>query len=396
MVQDFSQEPGSRRAPMYGRIRLGQNCFAAFSVLGGVQSLMRKLTQWTLYLVMLLTCAPLYAVTATDFYVGLLRRGVADVEAGRDELAVTPLRLAAFGLVDSIDHYETAQAYLVVALERMNKSEAARDAALRIVAAERVERRFAALALPAAIRASFATSARKLLPSAEAAQLLTMPSATRTPPPQMSAKPATPRVETQVETAKKPAAEPPKKTAEAPSHPPNRQVEETPAPATTAASSPSASTRRVEEAKTPPKPAPPAAKPVQVQTTHTAQQPAKPAVDSAARLAAGERALVGANLPEARKIYRELLEGGPLDRPTWIRIAEGLYRSRDFSGALTVFQRIGALRPGEEAYRYYVAVALYETGQHDAAKRELAAALPFIEVTPDVQRYRDKIDAGRH
>lgn len=380
MVQDFSQKPGSRRAPMYGRIRLGQNCFAAFSVLGGVQSLMRKLTQWMLYLVMLLTCAPLYAVTATDFYVGLLRRGVAEVEAGREELAVTPLRLAAFGLVDSIEHYETAQTYLVVALERMNQSEAAREAALRIVAAERVERRFAALALPAAIRASFATSARKLLPSAEAAQLLTIPSTTRTPPPQMSAKPATPRVETQVETAKKPAAEPPKKTAQAPSRPASRPqshpVEEKPAPATTVASSSSASTRRVEEAKTPPKPAP-------------------PAVDSAARLGAGERALVGANLPEARKIYRELLEGGPHDRATWIRIAEGLYRSRDFSGALTAFQRIGALRPGEEAYRYYVAVALYETGQHDAAKRELAAALPFIEVTPDVQRYRDKIDAGR-
>ena len=78
-----------------------------------------------------------------------------------------------------------------------------------------------------------------------------------------------------------------------------------------------------------------------------------------------------------------------------IRIGEGLYRSRDFAPALTAFRRLGTLRPGEEPYRYYIAVALFETGDFAGAKRELTTALPFIEITPDVQRYRVKIEAAR-
>ena len=40
-------------------------------------------------------------------------------------------------------------------------------------------------------------------------------------------------------------------------------------------------------------------------------------------------------------------------------------------------------------------VAAYETGQYERAKRELASALPHIEATADVQRYRVKIEAAR-
>jgi len=49
---------------------------------------------------------------------------------------------------------------------------------------------------------------------------------------------------------------------------------------------------------------------------------------------------------------------------------------------------------GEEPYRYYLAVACYETGQYGAAKRELASVLPFIEVTPDVALYQSRIAAA--
>ncbi|MGZ5444742.1 MAG: tetratricopeptide repeat protein [Thermoanaerobaculia bacterium] len=419
---------------------------------------MRKFTLWTLLLVMVSTCVPIFAATATEFYVELLRRGIAEVEAGRDEAAVTPLRLAAFGLVESIEHYETAQVYLVIALDRMNQPDGARDAALRIIAAERVERKFASLALPAPIRAAVMASARKLLPSSDVALLLTPSPAQSTLPPQMSARPP-------VEAPRK-VVEPPKKVVEAPkkvAESSSRQVDEKPVATTPAQpampTQSSSTTRPLDDAKIPPAPkpapvqaqttptqssttrpldgskTPPAPKPapVQAQTTPTqsattrqlddaktppapkpapvqtqpkptqssttppkpAPAPAKPTIDVPARLAAGERALIAANLAEARKIYRELLEAGGYDHSTWIRVAEGLYRSRDFSGALSAFQHVGTLRPGEEAYRYYVAVALYETGQYEPAKRELAGALPYIEVTPDVQRYRAKIDGAR-
>jgi hypothetical protein len=112
------------------------------------------------------------------------------------------------------------------------------------------------------------------------------------------------------------------------------------------------------------------------------------------RLTVSERALNGGNLVDARRLYRELLAAPGLDHDTLIRVAEGLYRSRDFSGALNAFNRVGALRRGEEPYRYYIAVAAFESGDIGRAKRELAAALPYIEITPDVARYRSKIESA--
>ena len=352
---------------------------------------MRKHIHWTLLFAMSM-CAPIViAATATDFYVELLRRGTAEVEAGRNETALTPLRLAAFGLVDNIEHYETAQAYLVVALDRMNQSEQAREAVLRIVAAERVERKFASLRLPEAIRAAFGTAAKKVLSPAEATALLTPPAKSptqTTTQPQTSSK--VPQVDVKVDVPKvaestsRQVDEKPKPVAESTS----RRVDEKPKPVvpatTTKTTTPPASsstTRRLEDSKTPPKPEPKAAPPARI--------------DVPSRLAAGDRALAAANLGDAKKIFRELLSAAGHDHATWIRVAEGLYRSRDFAGSLAAFQHIGALRPGEEAYRYYIAVAYYETGQHDKAKRELAAALPHIEITPDVERYRAKIDGAR-
>jgi hypothetical protein len=113
------------------------------------------------------------------------------------------------------------------------------------------------------------------------------------------------------------------------------------------------------------------------------------------RLAAAERALNGANLNDARRGYRELLAAPGLDHDSLIRVAEGLYRARDFASALSAFNRIGALRRGEEPYRYYVAVAAYETGDYGRAKKELTAALPYIEITPDVARYRTRIEGAQ-
>ncbi len=321
---------------------------------------MRKLIQSTLLLVAILASAPAFAATATDFYVSLLRRGAADVEAGRNAEAVTVLRLAAFGLVDSIPEYETALAYLAVAHDRLKEQNRVRDTAVRILSAERIERRFAGLPLPAAIRSAFEAAARKVLTSAEVASLSApVPApATVTPP--------------RTESTSRPVVESPSK------------------PATTTTTT-NSSTTPAQPKPEPPKPAP--AKPQPQPQTSAPARP--PVVDVNARLAAGERALGATNLNEARRIYRELLEQPNLDHGTWIRIAEGLYRSRDFANTLVAFQRAGALRPGEEAYRYYIAVANYETGQIERAKRELAAALPHIELTADVQRYRAKIEGAR-
>jgi tetratricopeptide (TPR) repeat protein len=336
---------------------------------------MRKLFTTSLLFVLLSASVPARASTATDFYLELLRRGTAEVDAGRYDSSITALRLAAFGLIDSIEQYEIAQAYLAVALDKLGQQEEARRSALRIVTAEGIERRFASAALPATIRTAFMTVARKVLSASEVATLTsaapvpaTVPrsngmSSSTSPvsPPQTKPSVTTPRQETRTV----------------------RFSEPEPAPARQAVTPPQA---RVEA----PKPPVTAAKPQTAQTTVSAQ------ADVASRVAAAERALGAANLTEASRIYRDVLTTPSLDRATLIRIGEGLYRARDFAQALTAFRRLGALRAGEEAYRYYIAVALYETADLVAAKRELAAALPYIEITPDVQRYRAKIEGTRN
>ena len=412
----------------------------------------------SLFFFMLTACMPLAASTATDFYLDLLQRGTSEVDAGRYDTSITPLRLAAFGLVDSIEHYETAQAYLLVALDKLGKQDEARKAGQRIVAAEGIERKFATLALPAPIRTAFSTAARKLLSTSDVALLTAPPQASIVPKPRTL--PQTPATTKPNGTPAAPAAAPPSispipekepaklpvtqtQATQKPSLPTQRadppKVVENPKPAQqtpprkdppkTSASAPAlngGSSQKPSVAETParndppkvsqaPKPSPAVTKPaavappkstpaapkpqpaqtvLQPQIRTTPPQPARADVPS--RLAAGERALASANLNEARRVYRELLTVAGLDRNELIRIGEGLYRSRDFAPALAAFRRLGKLKAGEEAYRYYIAVALFETGDFVTAKSELAAALPFIEVTPDVQRYRDKIGAARH
>ena len=318
---------------------------------------MKKILQSAVLLLAITT--PVLAASANDFYMTLLRRGLADVDAGRNVEATTNLRLAAFGLIDSIEHYEIAQAYLVIAHDRLGNTAQARDAASRILAAEKIETKFRAIALPAAIRTAFETAAKKALTAPEYETLRGG----------ATAKPSEPVVVDRVDVIVEPKpASTPAESAKPPAPKPQ-------------ATQPQTSTVN------PPKQTPPP------QTVKPAPQ--KPAADVPALFASADRALAAANINEARRLYREIAAVPGLDHPSIIRLAEGFYRSRDFKNALTAFERAGTLRSGEEPYRYYMAVAAFELGQFDRARKELAAALPFIELTPDVQRYRAKIEAAR-
>lgn len=395
---------------------------------------------------MLAVClsAPANAATpgAADFYSGLLRRGVAAFDAGRDDDAVRQLRIAAFGFVDSLDLYQTAQTYLALAHSRAGEESAARAAAAKVVAAQRQTRRFTVLQIPTTIRSAFLALAQRLLPPSDVAALQLPPqggtaeTASRPaaaapvtqPPPAAQPRPAEPLPATPAEPSQTPAAtvpaqpvpitrpapaptpvDTPKQTApaapatEAPTSQPASTPTETPrtitteivfepskaAAATPAQQTPAATTAPAKASpppqvvEPPPPPPPPAPAAVRLSDSEAAQ-----------RLAAAERALNEARLPQARSIYRELLAQQSLSRPHLLRLAEGLYRSRDFRHALDAFRLLGTLQRGEEPYRYYIAVALYETGDYALAKEELRAALPFIEVTPDVARYQAKIQGA--
>jgi tetratricopeptide (TPR) repeat protein len=376
---------------------------------------------------LLCTSLPLTAATPGEFYSSLLRRGVAAFDAGRYEEASRHLRYAAFGYVDSIEPYQTAQVYLTLTHDRLGEQDRAREAVQRVLQAERIERRYARIPIPAAVRTAFEKVAARLVTAAELAALRgtgelppappvqttlrTTTTGSVTQPVQPPARP-TPAITTttttqppvtvdriEVEVVKpQPQQTQPQRATQQPAittqpTPPPRQQTQPTVSSTQPARTPAVTTQRgtnntpstsTSTSTAVPRPAAPAA-----------ARPAYSASELATRFANAERALTTANLTEARRIYRELLaSGSSADHDTAVRIAEGFYRARDFAGALAAFERAGTLRRGEEPYRYYVAVALYETAQYERAKRELAAALPYIEVTADVERYRLKIQSA--
>ena len=381
---------------------------------------------------------PAAAATQGEFYLNLLGRGVASYEANRHQDAARQLHIAAFGLVETVEQYQLAQIYLALTHDKMGERDRAREAAHRVIVAERVERKYASGPASAAVRGAFETLAGKLLTSAEVAMLRGGPvvpapqstplrTTTVVPPPApprtVTTTPQTTPPQTaaaQTTTPVRPATTTPQTTTKPPAPQPARPAIVTPAPQKTTPenTAPATITPQV-VAPAKPKPEPAAAKPAikpPATPANTATgapetngrggsvdpvRPAAPAprplsaTEVSTRLAAADRALNGANLNEAKRGYREVLATPGLDHDSLIRIAEGLYRARDFASALNAFTRLGALRRGEEPYRYYVAVAAYETGDYARAKKELAAALPYIEITPDVARYRTRIEGAQ-
>jgi hypothetical protein len=95
---------------------------------------------------------------------------------------------------------------------------------------------------------------------------------------------------------------------------------------------------------------------------------------------------------EAIDLYSRVANAEGVPRDVIAAAAAGLYRTGAFNEAARAFRRLGTFRRGEEDLRYYYAVSLYETGNYGDAKRELACAVPFIQATADVSRYRLKIE----
>ena len=110
-----------------------------------------------------------------------------------------------------------------------------------------------------------------------------------------------------------------------------------------------------------------------------------PTLDQAASLAANGQP------DQARRVYLALLNAANVSRATIAASAQGLYRLGDYADAVEAFRNLGTFAPSESDLRYYNAVSLFETGRYDDAKKELACALPYIQITADVARYRDKI-----
>jgi len=293
-------------------------------------------------LLLLAVASSVGAAAGDEFYEGLLRRGLAHYEQGLYDAAIRELRLAAFGLIETPERFEIAQAYIVSAAQRSKREADARGGLQRIIVAEHVERHYASLAIPAAIREDVEKAASALLVSTD----LTYLHASSTPAPI----PPTPPVAT--------VTPPPPAPMPVPVPVPQPRVEE-------------------------PVPMPQPAQPQPI-----------PSDDVKSAIAQGDRAIEKGDLEAARTAYVTALKAPQLPRETLLKIGEGLYRARSFRDTTAAFDRVGSFKKGEEPYRYYFAVALYETGHYNAAKRELASALPNIAITPEVERYRVRIEGA--
>ena len=266
--------------------------------------------------------ASITAAAVDPFYADLYQRGMAHFASKEFAPAAKDLRLAAFGSVDVPEQFETAHIYAAIAASKSGGDAEVRTSVQRVYAAERIQRTYASLKLPEAVRKDFDALAKATLTANELAYLQS-----NAPPPARTM----PTVVTHAipgGTHPQPASDPP---------------------------------------------------------------PAQPA----GTVADAEKAIAAGQLGTARSIYESLLASPQLTHADLLKIGEGLYRVRDFSAATRAFAHVGSFEKGEEGDRYYYAVALFETGQHAAAKRELAAALPHIEITSDVEQYRTKIQEAK-
>lgn len=98
-----------------------------------------------------------------DFYMNLYRRGVADAQAKNHARAVSELRIAAFGLIDQVTEYETAQILVCVSANALGRQEEAAAAAEKVLFAERIQPVYARLAIDPEAKRAFEALLPKLV-----------------------------------------------------------------------------------------------------------------------------------------------------------------------------------------------------------------------------------------
>ncbi|HEX7680254.1 MAG TPA: hypothetical protein VF713_19135, partial [Thermoanaerobaculia bacterium] len=107
------------------------------------------------------------AASGDEFYQRLYQRGLAHFAAGDYVNAFMELRNAAFGFVEHVDQFETAQSYAIIAAHRLGHDNDARESLMRIVSAEKIQPHFRSVTLPVDVRAEVDTVAAALLTTEE-------------------------------------------------------------------------------------------------------------------------------------------------------------------------------------------------------------------------------------
>ena len=313
--------------------------------------------------------------TADSFYLDLLQRGIADAGSGEYARAAEELRIAAFGFLDDVPRYQTAQVYLAVANSKLGRESDARAAAEKAVNVERIAPSYQRLALDPAVRKQFDALLPKMV--ADAGLMVAR---------RAGGPPAGPPAASPAVIKPKPAAEP---AADQPPRPAARPTAKISAPSPTpAAPIPPPVTARV-IAPTPPPPKP--VSPIMAAARH--QPSESPAItnDIGPQLLSAQNLLNEGRILGARQTYLRLTLTQNLNRAQILAIAKGLNDTSAWRESADIYSRVAPLQRGEEIHMFAEAVNRYELGELNAARALLQRALPALPQTREIVLYRGKI-----
>jgi hypothetical protein len=323
----------------------------------------------------------LAAGETTPFYLSMLQRGIASYDKGQYTRAAHELRIAAFGLLDDVPQYETAQLYLIVLGEKLRLPEDSRAAARKLANAEKVEAAYATLAADSTVRREVAQLLPTLLTAEELAgvpafsaasirgsknpnEILDLYSEVRTRR-RLSHDETATFLSALVQAGRLGEAA----SMRALLPPP---VLSSPAVAAALAKvPPSASGAPMSSSSSP------------------------GSGDPATQLREAETALVEARFGAARQIYLRLAQQNPSPRATALEVARGLHRTSALKESTALDQRFYPLKPGEERHMFAEAVNRFELGDVATARLLTGRAISTLPRTPEVTYYLPRIESGR-
>jgi hypothetical protein len=308
-------------------------------------------------LLLLLASAP--ALAAVDpFYQGLLRDGQLSYDRKDYPAAARQLRLACFGMLDDPQPLADCLSRLVLAQDGAGDVEGVRETFGRLIEVEDRFKGYSQGEIAPELRAALEARLAARIPAATLAAAPAFRSAQgkKTPPPAPPGRSA-------------PAAKPTGKPGQA---------------SPIAALPPQAS----DPAPAPPSPGP-AAGPGKTAAPKALTADERKKLDQARQLLAEQRP--SKELRQAFELARGVADAHPDSKEAQLLAAEGAYRISRWSDAAAYFRRGGD--PGEEEPErlFYMAVALYESGDPSGAAAALKRSLPHLQRTPYVDSYVKKI-----
>lgn len=311
---------------------------AARSRGGRAQALAGWLAGWLPAILLWSALGPA-AHAAHPHYERLLQEGRFALEQGEPEEAAHALRLACFGLLEEPPVLAQCLVQLALAQSTIEDTQAFLDTFRRIVEVEKRFRGYSDAALPAEVRSAFEESVLAHVPEGvlDGAGVFAELVAEDDPAPGNTV--------------------------------PSSPLEELPAPPADAAAADEADRGARGEAGLSPQD--------------------RERLDRARELMAEARNR--SDLAEPFRLAQEVAESRPASSEAQHLTAVIAYRGARWADAVRYFRRGGD--PGEDQPEmlFYLAVALYESGEGEAAAEVLRRSLPHLEPTPFVQSYRSKI-----